>query len=152
METALAIGAETQLYASQFHRHTQQLPLPFEQQSPIETPTDKRDIAQRSTSFVRALIEVLAGQRSVLQMTTWVTPDVYEGLVRQVTLNSRINPEPHDQPRLASLHIFAPHQHAAEINCRVEVGERSRAIALRLDLLIDVRGRWRWRCTALELG
>jgi hypothetical protein len=46
-----------------------------------------------------------------------------------------------------SVHIFCPSPAAAEISVHVRHGERSRAIAARIEL---VSGRW--CCTAAEFG
>jgi hypothetical protein len=46
-----------------------------------------------------------------------------------------------------SVHLFCPSPEAAEISVHVRHGERSRAIAARIEL---VSGRW--CCTALQFG
>jgi hypothetical protein len=46
-----------------------------------------------------------------------------------------------------SVHVFLPQPQSAEVSVHVRHGERSRAIAARL----EHRGG-RWVCTALELG
>jgi hypothetical protein len=46
-----------------------------------------------------------------------------------------------------SVHVFYPSPVAAEISVHVRQGERSRAIAARIDLL-----EGQWCCTALQFG
>ncbi len=152
METANAMGLSPNSPAELVRRYTQQLPLSFEPEPLVINRAANPELANRTATFVQALLEVLDGHRSVLQMSQWVTPDVYESLVRRVTLLMKANGSVARRQQLASLHIFSPHPRAAEISARVIQGKRSRAIALRLDLLLDPRGRWQWKCTALVLG
>jgi hypothetical protein len=48
---------------------------------------------------------------------------------------------------IASVHVCRPEQGVAEVAARVTVGQRSRAIAARLDF-----ERGRWTCTAMTFG
>ena len=49
--------------------------------------------------------------------------------------------------QVRSVHVFCPSPAAAEISVHVRHGERSRALAARIELVED-----RWCCVALEFG
>ena len=51
------------------------------------------------------------------------------------------------RPQVRSVHVFQPAPTTAEVTVHVRHGQRSRALAARLEL----RGG-RWTCTALQVG
>jgi rhodanese-related sulfurtransferase len=51
------------------------------------------------------------------------------------------------RPQVRSVHVFHPTPDSAEVSVHVRHGQRSRAIAARLELT-----RGRWQCTVLQLG
>jgi hypothetical protein len=101
--------------------------------------------------FARAVVEVASGDRGPNQLLRWTTQSVYDDLQRRSALLNRATPGDRRVRRLRthvrSVHIFCPSPAAAEISVHVRHGERSRAIAARIEL---VSGRW--CCTALEFG
>lgn len=101
--------------------------------------------------YVQAVIEVIAQQRPVSQLARWTAAGVYSELARlqRTASDSRRDA---DRPRPArqtvvSVRVVRIAADAAEVAARVVEGERSRAVAARLDFR-----RGRWTCTALAVG
>lgn len=101
--------------------------------------------------FARAIVEVASGDRGPNQLLRWTTEQVYAELQRRSALLSATTPGDRRVRRLRShvrsVHLFCPSPEAAEISVHVRHGERSRAIAARIEL---VEGRW--CCTAVQFG
>lgn len=125
--------------------------------------------------FVQALIEVLAGERPAVQLMRWTTDGIFAELNHRARLIAQARgpvalsqSRPHSSRtrtqaaggrtanragsaagRLAvrSVHVSEPADGVAEAAVHVQHGNRSRAIAVRIEGLDG-----RWRCTALELG
>lgn len=101
--------------------------------------------------FAQAVVEVLGGDRPLSQLVRWTSHRVYVDLDRRLKVLAR-TPQAGRRPRtirpqVRSIHICHPTGESAEVSVHVRHGQRSRAIAARLDL---VGGRW--QCTALQLG
>jgi hypothetical protein len=97
--------------------------------------------------FVQAVVEVLAGDRPLGQLVRWTSAEVYDDLLARV---SGAHPTGLRQPARAtvrSVHIAEPADGVAEVAAIVRRGERTTAVAARLEGLDG-----RWQCTALELG
>jgi hypothetical protein len=120
--------------------------------------------------FVQALIEVLAGERPAVQLARWTTDGIFTEVNRRARVIAQARgPVPaigHPRPRqrthgrtlsragsaagrlaVRSVHVSEPVDGVAEAAVHVQHGNRSRAIAVRIEGLDG-----RWRCTALELG
>ncbi len=101
--------------------------------------------------FARAVVEVVGGDRGPSQLLRWTTKQVYDELQRRATLLAGTTPGDRRVRRLRSqvrsVHLFCPSPEAAEVSVHVRHGERSRAIAARIELLDG-----RWCCTALQFG
>lgn len=99
----------------------------------------------------QAVVEVIAGDRGVHQLMRWTTDQVYEDLCRRTSSLQRTLPAEARVRRVRavvrSVRLFRPAPGVAELSVHVRHGQRSRAIAARLE-----RIEGRWRCTALELG
>lgn len=98
----------------------------------------------RAAAAVRLLLEVVVGERPVRQVASWVSPRVLAGLEhrspgQRAALGRR--------PMLRSLRVTEPADAVAEITAVVTLGERVRAVALRLEGLDG-----RWTVTALHVG
>lgn len=109
--------------------------------------TDRSELpapAPRAAAAVRLLLEVVTGERPVRQVAGWVSPRVLAGLERrspgQRTALGR-------RPMLRSLRVTEPAEAVAEVSAVVALGERVRAVALRLEGLDG-----RWTVTALHVG
>jgi hypothetical protein len=101
--------------------------------------------------LVQAVTEVLAGDRPIGQLVRWTDSVVFTDLNRRVrvlglttTATARGAKE---RCAVRSVHVSTPAPEVAEVAAHVRHGERSRAVALRLEV-----HRGRWVCTALELG
>jgi Family of unknown function (DUF6459) len=98
--------------------------------------------------YLQAVLEALAHQRPVSQLARWTSPDVFRDLTRRCRRQTDAGPgcRPVRQA-IATVKVSCVGGDAAEIAARIAEGERSRAIAARLDFR-----RGRWTCTALTLG
>ena len=101
--------------------------------------------------FAQAVVEVVGGDRGPSQLLRWTSPAVYADLQRRAALLARTVPGDRRVRRLRSqvrsVHVSCPAPGAAELSVHVRRGERSSAVAARL----EVRDG-RWCCTALEFG
>ncbi len=101
--------------------------------------------------FAQAVVEVVGGDRSPHQLIRCVSPDVHSDLVhRTAALNRAGAPEQRSRrlrAQVRSVHVFLAAPTSAEVSVHVRHGQRSRAIAARIERLDG-----RWVCTALEFG
>ncbi len=104
-----------------------------------------------ATRLVQAVAEVLAGDRPIGQLIRFTDTRVFTDLNRRVrvlglttTATARSTKE---RSAVRSVHVSTPATEVAEVCAHVRYGDRSRAMALRLEV-----HRNRWICTALELG
>ncbi|MGH3413249.1 MAG: Rv3235 family protein [Marmoricola sp.] len=101
--------------------------------------------------FCAAVVEVVGGDRGPHQLLRWTTEEVYDDLVRRADALAQVTPVDRRLRRLRarvhSVHLSCPSPGAAELGVHVRHGNRSRAIAARLELR-----RGRWLCTALQFG
>ena len=109
------------------------------------------DVEAWSARFAQAVVEVLGGDRPLTQLVRWTTSRVYADLGRRVRILGRTSPASQRlrtiRPQVRSVHVFQPTPETAEVSVHVRHGQRSRALAARLELDEE-----RWQCTALELG
>ncbi len=115
---------------------------------------DPETVAQVETwagRFAQAVVEVTGGDRPVTQLLRWTAPRVYQDLDRRVRVLAQTRTGQARtravRPQVRSVHVFLPGPRTAEISVHVRYGQRSRALAARLEL-----HRGRWTCTALQLG
>jgi hypothetical protein len=118
---------------------------------PIPAGPRLPDAQAWASKLVQAVAEVLAGDRPISQLVRFTDSTVFGELNRRVrllglttTATARGRKE---RSAVRSVHVFTPATEVAEVAAHVRYGERSRAIALRLEV-----HRGRWICTALELG
>jgi hypothetical protein len=104
-----------------------------------------------AATFAQAVVEVVGGDRPVTQLLRWTTARVYDDLHRRVRILARTAPAPARlrtaRPQVRSVHVFRPGPASAEVSVHVRHGQRSRALAARLELRAG-----RWTCVALQLG
>lgn len=109
------------------------------------------DVQAWAARFAQAVVEVLGGDRPVSQLVRWTTHRVYSDIGRRVRILGRTLPATKRlrtvRPQVRSVHVFQPTPECAEVSVHVRHGQRSRALAARLEL-----DEGRWRCTALQLG
>jgi hypothetical protein len=110
-----------------------------------------RELNAWAAAFAQAVVEVVGGDRPVTQLLRCTTVRVYNDLSRRVRILARTAPAPQRmrtvRPQVRSVHVFQPSARIAEVSVHVRHGQRSRALAARLELRAG-----RWTCTALQLG
>lgn len=117
--------------------------------SRLET-LNETEVKRWSAVFAQAVVESIGGDRPVSQLVRWMTPRVYADLERRVQLVRLARPSTRARvvrPQVRSVHVCQPDAGCAEVSVHVRHGERSRALAARLE-----HRDGRWVCTALELG
>ncbi len=116
---------------------------------PVRVPDEDDEVRDLAGRFAQAAVEVVAGQRPVLQLLRWTDEHVYADLERRAALvrQARGSSPRRVHAQVRSVHVCRPHDDSAEVSVHVRHGERSRALALRLE-----RHRDRWRCTVLQFG
>jgi hypothetical protein len=101
--------------------------------------------------LVQALSEVLAGDRPISQLVRFTDATVFQDINRRVRLlgltTTATARGAKERSAVRSIHISNPATEVAEVAAHVRHGDRSRAIALRMEI-----HRNRWICTALEIG
>jgi hypothetical protein len=111
----------------------------------------QRELEVWAARFAQAALEVLAGDRPVTQLLRWTSSQVYLDLERRARILARTAPAPRRRrsvrPQVHSVHVFRPGPAVAEVSVHVRHGERSRALAARLEQRAD-----HWLCVALQLG
>ncbi|MGJ9413441.1 Rv3235 family protein [Aeromicrobium sp. CF4.19] len=136
-----------------------QAPLPFPgMQAVLPVSVDRSDtelagraMRQPVARFMQALTEVLSGERPVRQMAAWMTPTVHASLSSRLVARARAPRRGGTSAaRLVSVHVAMVNDEAMEVAGRMVHRGRSRAVAVRLELLVNHRGRTHWTCTALE--
>lgn len=104
----------------------------------------------RAGALVRSVLEVLAGRRQPAQLADAVTPEVlrYLSASRPSTVRAVVP---------GRVHVRQPHPQAAEVVAVCRVGDRTRALTLRLDTRPARPGHGggrpatAWVCTAVRL-
>jgi hypothetical protein len=97
--------------------------------------------------LVQALAEVLAGDRPLAQLAPYLAPPVYAGIDRRLAGSPRRAGRLPAVPAVRCLRVCEPRPGVAEVAAVVRRGQRTRAMALRLEAIDG-----RWRCTALQVG
>jgi hypothetical protein len=109
------------------------------------------DVRTWAARFAQAVVEVVGGDRPLTQLLRWTTGQVYSDLARRVRILARTAPATERlrtvRPQVRSVHVFQPEPECAEVSVHVRHGQRSRALAARLELEDG-----RWTCTDLQLG
>jgi hypothetical protein len=99
--------------------------------------------------LAQAVLEVSAGERPVLQLMSWVSPEIYRRLERRHRLSSAGRDPRHPAGRKAavvrSVHVCHPTDDVAEVAVVTSDAQRSLALAMRLE-----RRRGRWFCAELD--
>ena len=133
-------------------------PLPFDTVSapgPAEPgPTESRPTGRRELPppavFARRLvigvIETATGRRPASQLRQHTSPTVHAGLARDAGRIDRLGTA-RRPASLHSVHITEPADAVAEVTAVLRVGDRFRALALRLE-----GSEGRWRCVRLQIG
>lgn len=99
------------------------------------------ELRQLAAAVMAALVEVLSGQRSPVQLESWVEPDLLSLLehLRRTRRGLGL--------KLRSIRVQTPHEEAIEVTAHLSQGGDSRAAALRIS-----RRRGRWVATHLAIA
>jgi Family of unknown function (DUF6459) len=110
-----------------------------------------RQLLIRARRFVQAVVEIVSGDRPCTQLIRWTEREVFDDLTTRVAaLTGATGSVPAvERPRakVVSVKICRPRDGVAEVAAHVRQGNRSHALAARLE-----QAERRWICTALELG
>jgi hypothetical protein len=110
---------------------------------------DRHDTEIRAwaAQFAQAAVEVAGGERPAIQLLRWTGEQVYADLERRAALviRARGQASRRIRPQVRSVHACSPTPDSAEVSVHVRHGERSRALALRME-----RRRGRWQCVVLQ--
>jgi hypothetical protein len=117
----------------------------------VQRTVDLPDPEPLITNLTRCVIEILAGARELEQISRWITDDVYARLSRRVSFAARsraLKRVSAQRPRLTILSIrtFEPDAGVVEATVIVQMPQRVRAVALRLEGLDS-----RWRATSISV-
>ncbi|MFC8922744.1 Rv3235 family protein [Cellulosimicrobium sp. NPDC057127] len=119
---------------------------PLSPAAPVPLP----DPTSLCCAVVRAAIEVLRGERTVQQLTRWVTPQIYDALARRARLVLEAPGPAETAARPVTIRrarVMRLGAEVAEATVVVDDGGRVRAAAARLEAR-----RGAWRVVALEIG
>ena len=105
------------------------------------------DAREWSTTLALALIQALLGQRPVSQLNRWVVDEVLVAISTYQRRSLALHGRTAIPAAVRSVRVQHPDPGVAEVAAHVALGQRSAAMAFRLEALGD-----RWLCTALELG
>jgi hypothetical protein len=102
-------------------------------------------------NLARCVIEILAGARELEQISRWISDEVYQRLARRVSFAARsrsVKGASAQRPRIAVLSVrtFEPVRGVVEATVVVQMTQRVRAVALRLEGLDS-----RWRATSISV-
>jgi hypothetical protein len=115
----------------------------------VVRPTGRHELPEPTVlarRLVIGVIETATGRRSASQLRHHTSPTVQAGLARDAGRISRLGTA-RRPAALHSLHVTEPADGVAEVAAVLRVGDRFRALALRLEGLDG-----RWRCVRLQIG
>ncbi|MFL6287528.1 MAG: Rv3235 family protein [Actinomycetes bacterium] len=139
---------------------SEQPPLPLEFCLPSGLPAvpavpelvvrhPRSSIVPWAARLAQAVLEVVAAERPVTQLTSWVQPEVYRRLERRHQLTARCvdnsRPRGRTAEQVRSVHVCHPSPEVAEVSIVTKGADRCRALALRLEWQ-----KGRWLCTELD--
>ena len=111
-------------------------------------------LEQWAHRYAQAAVEIVGGDRPVSQLLRWTTPRVYEDLQRRAQLVARAVGQRAGQgrvqairPQVVGVRTCFVAGDAAEVSAHVRYGRRSRALAMRFEVISD-----RWQCVALDFA
>ncbi len=117
-------------------------------------PLVRRDLHRWALTFTQACVEVVLGDRPVSQLVRWTTPEIHRELAYRAGVVARAGVREagsrrrgNVRPQVQNVRTCFVTDDIVELCVRVRYGERSRALAGRLELISG-----RWQCTALEFG
>ncbi|MBA3265450.1 MAG: hypothetical protein H0T14_03630 [Nocardioidaceae bacterium] len=100
--------------------------------------------------FLQAVVEVVSSDRPLSQLARWTNSDVFDEILRRqqlVAAHRNRAAARSTRAQVATVHICQVSPETAEVAARVKAGQRSRALAAKLEYDRD-----RWQCTAIVFG
>lgn len=96
-------------------------------------------------NLARGVVEAIGGMRELEQMSRWIAPEVYTVLLQRTQHAARARarrgvPTKRLFVRPLACHWQSPRVGVVEAAVVVDLGDRSRAVSIRLE---EFRGRWR---------
>lgn len=132
-------------------------PLPFQSSppppwgggaAPVRVSAPLPDPRRWTRRLLTGIFETAAGRRPLQQLAAMLSPSVGYGLGADFEKAARAGQRHWSHAaRVRSIRATQPADGVAEICATIQVGDRVRAVALRVE---EHRGRW--RCTRLQLG
>lgn len=121
----------------------------------VVAPAVRRELHRWAMTFAQACVEVVLGDRPASQLVRWTTPEIHQeiayraGVVARAGVHAASGPgrRPVVRAQVQNVRTCFVSDDKVELAVRVKHGERSRAIAGRLEVIGG-----RWQCTALEFG
>lgn len=117
-------------------------------------PACRRELHRWAMTFAQACVEVVLGDRPASQLVRWTTPELHHEIAYRAGVVARAGVRrtagtrrPPVRPQVQNVHTCFVADDVVEMCVRVKYGERSRAIAGRLEVIGG-----RWQCTELEFG
>lgn len=113
-------------------------------------PTSTRDLPEPHawvSQMAQALVEVMAGNRPLQQVSRWTSPEVYASVSRRAALSTRRDVRRRRSALVLRVRVCEPVDGVIEACAVVVEGDRVRALAMRLSG-IDRR----WVVTVLQMG
>ncbi|MFT4009506.1 MAG: Rv3235 family protein [Nocardioidaceae bacterium] len=115
---------------------------------------DPEELRTWAGRFAQTVLEALNCDRPVTQLLRWTTPHIYRQLERRIAARQKAvrsvprigQRHPVVRATVRSVHVCQPGPDAVEVGVHIQTGDRSRAMAARLE-----RRGGQWLCTALEL-
>ena len=115
----------------------------------VAQPSSASSIVPWAARLAQAVLEVVAAERPVTQLSSWVVPEIYRRLDRRQRLKARHidpgKPRGRRAEQVRSVHVCHPSPDVAEISVVSSAFDRCRGLALRLE-----RRKGRWICTELD--
>jgi hypothetical protein len=118
---------------------------------PAPAPAEDAELRAWCARFAQAVVEVTGGDRPLTQLVRWTSTKVYAELGRRVQVMAQARQIGTGRrvvrPQVRSVHLCRPTEASAEVSVHVRYGQRSRALAARLE-----HRDGHWTCTALVVG
>lgn len=122
----------------------------------VVAPAVRRELQRWAMTFAQACVEVVLGDRPASQLVRWATPEIHREIAYRAGVVARAGVHqsghgrgrrPPIRPHVQNVRTCFVADDAVEMCVRVKYGDRSRALAGRLEVIGG-----RWQCTALEFG
>ncbi len=108
--------------------------------------------AEWAATLALAVVQAMLAQRPIAQLNRWLAEEVLAEVSRQGRRRRSAGDRRAVPVTLRSVRVQHPDPAVAEVSVHVMVGQRSEAVALRLEAVGKGATGTRWLCTALEFA